>query len=38
VEKMHQLVKIRPEIEWVEPQSLERSDKKTQYIEKLFEE
>jgi phenylacetate-CoA ligase len=36
-EKMHQLVKIRPAIEWVEPMSLERSDKKTQYIEKLYE-
>jgi len=36
-EKMHQLVKIRPAIEWVEPLSLERSDKKTQYIEKLYE-
>ncbi len=37
VEKMHQLVKISPQIEWVEPQTLERSDKKTQYIEKLYE-
>ncbi len=36
-EKMHQLVKIRPVIEWVEPMTLERSDKKTQYIEKLYE-
>ncbi len=36
-EKMHQNVKIRPAIEWVEPQTLERSDKKTQYIEKLYE-
>lgn len=36
-EKMHQHVKIRPEIHWVEPFSLERSDKKTQYIEKLYE-
>ena len=36
-EKMHRLVKIRPAIEWVEPMSLERSDKKTQYIEKLYE-
>jgi phenylacetate-CoA ligase len=36
-ERMHQHVKIRPEIHWVEPFSLERSDKKTQYIEKLYE-
>jgi phenylacetate-CoA ligase len=36
-EKMHQAVKIRPQIEWIEPMSLERSDKKTQYIEKLYE-
>ena len=36
-EKMHQAVKIRPQIEWVEPETLERSDKKTQYIEKLYE-
>jgi hypothetical protein len=34
---MHQAVKIRPQIEWIEPMSLERSDKKTQYIEKLYE-
>ncbi len=36
-EKMHQAVKIRPQIEWVQPNTLERSDKKTQYIEKLYE-
>jgi len=36
-EKMHQAVKIRPKIEWIEPRTLERSDKKTQYIEKLYE-
>jgi phenylacetate-CoA ligase len=36
-EKMHQAVKIRPLIEWIEPMTLERSDKKTQYIEKLYE-
>ncbi len=36
-EKMHQHVKIRPEIQWIEPRSLDRSDKKTQYIEKLYE-
>ncbi len=36
-DKMHQHVKIRPEIHWVAPFSLERSDKKTQYIEKCYE-
>ncbi len=36
-EKMHQAVKIRPKIEWIEPDTLERSDKKTQYIVKLYE-
>lgn len=36
-ERLHQEVKIRPEIDWVAPQTLERSDKKTQYIEKLYE-
>ena len=36
-EQMHQAVKIRPKIEWIEPRTLERSDKKTQYIEKLYE-
>ena len=36
-EKMHQAVKIRPKIEWIESMTLERSDKKTQYIEKLYE-
>jgi len=34
-EKMHQAVKIRPKIEWIKLRTLERSDKKTQYIEKL---
>ena len=37
VQKLHQFVKISPVIEWVEPMSLERSEKKTQYIEKLYE-
>lgn len=36
-EKMHQAVKIRPRIQWVGPMTLDRSDKKTQYIEKLYE-
>jgi len=35
--KMHGEVKIRPAIEWIEPMSLERSDKKTRYIEKRYE-
>lgn len=35
-EKMHREVKIRPRIEWIEPMTLERSDKKTQYLEKLY--
>ncbi len=35
-EKFHKLVKIRPKIEWVEPMSLERSDKKTSYIVKNY--
>jgi len=36
-EKMHQAVKIRPKIDWVPAETLERSDKKTQYLEKLYE-
>ncbi len=36
-EKFHKLVKIRPKIEWIEPFSLERSDKKTSYIIKTYE-
>lgn len=36
-EKMHRMVKIRPEIQWIPPRTLPRSDKKTQYIEKLYE-
>jgi len=36
-EKFHKMVKIRPMIEWVKPNTFERSEKKTQYIEKLYE-
>jgi len=36
-ERFHREVKIRPKIEWLEPQTLERSDKKTKYIIKLYE-
>jgi phenylacetate-CoA ligase len=36
-EKMHKLLKIRPAITWLKPNTLERSDKKTQLIEKLYE-
>lgn len=36
-EKFHKMVKIRPKIEWVKPNTFERSDKKTQYIVKLYE-
>jgi phenylacetate-CoA ligase len=36
-ERIHQQVKIRPKIQWIEPKTLERSDKKTQYLEKLYE-
>jgi len=36
-ERFHREVKIRPKIEWIEPQTLERSAKKTQYIIKLYE-
>jgi phenylacetate-CoA ligase len=36
-EQMHRMVKIRPEIQWIPPRTLQRSDKKTQYIEKLYE-
>ena len=31
-ERFHREVKIRPKIEWIEPQALERSAKKTKYI------
>jgi phenylacetate-CoA ligase len=36
--KMHNDVKVRPAITWLEPDTLERATKKTQLIEKLYEE
>jgi phenylacetate-CoA ligase len=36
-EKMHKLLKIRPSITWLKPNTLPRSDKKTQLLEKLYE-
>lgn len=36
LEKMHTDLKIRPEITWLEPNTLERSDKKTQLLEKAY--
>ncbi len=35
--KMHALLKIRPAIIWVKPNSLERAVKKTQFLEKLYQ-
>ena len=35
-DKMHALVKIRPEITWLEPNTLERATKKTQLLEKNY--
>jgi len=35
---MHDDLKVRPAITWLEPNSLERATKKTQLIEKLYEE
>jgi len=35
--KMHDEVKVRPAITWLEPNTLERATKKTQLIEKLYE-
>jgi phenylacetate-CoA ligase len=34
--KMHSLLKIRPEISWLEPNTLERAVKKTQLLEKNY--
>ena len=36
-DKMHDSIKIRPEIAWIPPMSLERSAHKTQFIEKAYE-
>jgi phenylacetate-CoA ligase len=35
--KMHDSIKIRPEITWIPPMTLERSAHKTQFIEKAYE-
>ncbi|MFW6237015.1 MAG: phenylacetate--CoA ligase family protein, partial [Desulfosudaceae bacterium] len=35
-DKMHQLLKIRPAITWLEPGTLERATKKTQLLEKNY--
>ncbi|MCP4213224.1 MAG: phenylacetate--CoA ligase [bacterium] len=37
-DRMHRLLKIRPTITWLRPNTLERSDKKTQFLEKTYEE
>ena len=36
-EAMHRLLKIRPAITWLKPNTLERAVKKTQLLEKLYE-
>jgi len=36
LQRMHSDLKIRPEITWLEPNTLERSDKKTQLLEKAY--
>ncbi len=36
-ERMHKLLKIRPVIEWLAPNTLERAAKKTQLLEKRYE-
>lgn len=35
--KMHSILKIRPDITWLKPGTLERSTKKTQFLEKTYE-
>jgi phenylacetate-CoA ligase len=37
-DEMHRLLKIRPDITWLRPGSLERETKKTQLLEKEYEE
>jgi len=37
-DEMHKLLKIRPEITWLRPGSLQRETKKTQLLEKQYEE
>ncbi|MFP4531883.1 MAG: phenylacetate--CoA ligase family protein [Desulfobacterales bacterium] len=36
-DKMHQLLKIRPAVTWLPPNTLARSQQKTQYLEKRYE-
>ena len=36
-ERMHKLLKIRPAITWLKPNTLERATKKTQLLEKTYE-
>jgi phenylacetate-CoA ligase len=36
-DRMHKLLKIRPAINWLKPNSLERATKKTQLLEKKYE-
>ncbi len=36
-ERMHRLLKIRPAVTWLPPNSLDRSSKKTAYLEKTYE-
>ncbi|MFZ5644624.1 MAG: phenylacetate--CoA ligase family protein [Bacillota bacterium] len=37
LDEMHAYLKIRPQINWLKPHTLERATKKTQFIEKLYE-
>jgi phenylacetate-CoA ligase len=37
-ETMHKDLKVRPAITWLAPNTLERATKKTQLIEKLYEQ
>lgn len=37
-ERMHKLLKIRPAITWLAPNTLERATKKTQFLEKAYED
>jgi phenylacetate-CoA ligase len=37
VERMHRLLKIRPAVTWLEPNTLERAATKTQLLEKTYE-
>ncbi len=37
-ERMHRLLKIRPAISWLAPMSLPRAEKKTQLLEKTYEQ